>query len=90
MISLLSSALPATGCMNEYTKPEKTILSLNAIELEPRFNGSWVAFMPNARKFASLWQLHSSPLDLMHSPKYPTRTVNVVFPARFEKVELSV
>lgn len=60
------------------------------MELDTRFNGSWVALMRVARKFLSLWQDHSLPLDLIHSPKYPTRTVNDAFPTRSEKVELSI
>ena len=73
-----------------YTNPEKTILSLNARELEIKFNGSWVALMPAAMASALLWQVQPSPPVVVHSPRYPTRTLNEALPTRSEKVSLSV
>ena len=66
------------------------MLSRNPRELEIRSSGSWVALTIGANAFASLWQVQSWVPNLMHTPKYPTRTVNEAFVTRLENVELSI
>ena len=69
-----------THSKDPYIKYGKTIISLNWLASQIRFNGSWSTLTSFAKAVALLLHNHAPPSGLIQIPKYPTRADSVAWP----------
>lgn len=81
---LICQARDRSGKVPTYSRYGNTMLFLNVVATQMRFNGSWSMVICSANCVALLLQRKLPPSGFMQMPKYPTRTSSIAFPTMFD------